>query len=166
VRSAGFLEPQMGTLPDVGRTVAKREWSVEMDMESLREALNEDLQSEYQSIVQYISHIATVTGAEFLSTIDELKVHLTQELNHAQILAEQIAFLGGNPATTVPPVEQANGRDALAADLRLEESQLERYRERFAQAMDLGLADVAEALRPLLEQTQEHVRDLQTVLGR
>jgi bacterioferritin len=32
--------------------------------------------------------------------------------------------------------------------------------------MDLGLADVAEALRPLLEQTQEHVRDLQTVLGR
>lgn len=52
-----------------------------------------------------------------------------------------------------------------AADLRLEETQLERYRERFAQAMDLGLADVAEALRPLLEQTQEHVRDLQTVLG-
>jgi bacterioferritin len=32
--------------------------------------------------------------------------------------------------------------------------------------MDLGLADVAEALRPLLEQTQEHVRDLQTALGK
>jgi bacterioferritin len=32
--------------------------------------------------------------------------------------------------------------------------------------MELGLADVAEALRPLLEQTQEHVRDLQTALGR
>ena len=30
----------------------------------------------------------------------------------------------------------------------------------------MALADVAEALRPLLEQTQEHVRDLQTVLGR
>jgi bacterioferritin len=137
-----------------------------MDKESFIEALNEDLQTEYQSIVQYISHIATVTGAEFLSTIDELKVHLTQELNHAQKLAEQIAFLGGAPATSVPAVEAASGRDALAADLRLEESQLERYRLRFGQAMDLGLADVAEALRPLLEQTQEHVRDLQTVLGR
>jgi bacterioferritin len=137
-----------------------------MDKESLIEALNGDLRSEYQSIVQYISHIATVTGAEFLSTIDELKVHLTQELNHAQILAEQISFLGGTPETTVPPVEQASGREALAADLRLEESQLERYRKRFAEAMDIGLADVAEALRPLLEQTQEHVRDLQTVLGR
>jgi bacterioferritin len=137
-----------------------------MEKESFIEALNEDLRTEYQSIVQYISHIATVTGAEFLSTLDELKVHVSQELQHAQILAEQISFLGGTPATTVPDVDTATGRDALAADLRLEESQLERYRERFAQAMDQGLADVAEALRPLLEQTQEHVRDLQTVLGR
>jgi bacterioferritin len=136
-----------------------------MEMESFIEALNGDLRTEYQSIVQYISHIATVTGAEFLSTIDELKVHLTQELQHAQLLAEQISFLGGTPATTVPQVDNATGRDALAADLRLEESQLERYRKRFAEAMELGLADVAEALRPLLEQTQEHVRDLQTVLG-
>jgi bacterioferritin len=137
-----------------------------MENKTFIEALNEDLRSEYQSIVQYISHIATVTGAEFLSTIDELKVHLTQELQHAQILAEQISFLGGTPATTVPQVDTATGRDALAADLGLEESQLERYRKRFAEAMELGLADVAEALRPLLEQTQEHVRDLQTVLGR
>ncbi len=137
-----------------------------MDQESFIDALNEDLRTEYQSIVQYIAHVATVTGAEFLSVIDELKVHLTQELKHAQILAEQIAFLGGTPSTTVPEVEEATGREALAADLRLEQSQLERYRERFSQGIDLGLADVAEALRPLLEQTQEHVRDLLTALGR
>ncbi len=137
-----------------------------MDKESFIDVLNEDLGTEYQSIVQYISHVATITGAEFLSIIDELKVHLTQELTHAQILAEQIAFLGGTPSTTVPEVERGTGREALAADLRLEESQLERYRQRFSQAMELGLADVAEALRPLLEQTQEHVRDLQTALGR
>ncbi len=62
------------------------------------------------------------------------------------------------PATT-------DSRDALQADLKLEREQLERYRERFAQANQLQLADVAEALRPLLEQTQEHVRDLQTALG-
>jgi bacterioferritin len=137
-----------------------------LDKENFIDALNEDLQTEFQSIVQYISHVAAVTGAEFLGVIDELKVHLTQELEHAQILAEQIAFLGGEPSTSVPKVERATGRDALAADLQLEDSQLERYRKRFSEAMDLGLADVAEALRPLLEQTQEHVRDLQTALGR
>jgi bacterioferritin len=138
----------------------------DVDTEKFIALLNEDLGTEYQSIVQYINHIATVTGAEFLSIIDELKVHLTQELTHAQILAEQVSFLGGEPAVTVPPVERASdSRRALQADLRLESDQLDRYRQRFAQANELQLADVAEALRPLLEQTQEHVRDLQTALG-
>jgi bacterioferritin len=137
-----------------------------MDTESFVALLNEDLQTEYQSIVQYINHIATITGAEFLSIIGELKVHLGQELIHAQTLADQVSFLGGMPATTVTAVETArDSRAALAADLRLESSQLDRYRERFTQANELGLADVAEALRPLLEQTQEHVRDLKTALG-
>lgn len=138
-----------------------------MDTESFVSALNEDLQTEYQSIIQYINHVATISGPEFISVIDELKVHLQQELSHAQILAEQVSFLGGSPTTAVAPVEAGSGesRNALAADLRLETRQLERYRERFAQANELGLADVAEALRPLLEQTQEHVRDLQVALG-
>lgn len=136
-----------------------------MDKAAFVEALNGDLSTEYQSIVQYINHISTISGAELLSIVDELKAHLPQELNHAQILAEQIAFLGGTPATKVPDVEAAEGHDALEADLRLEQNQLERYRNRFSEAMDLGLPDVAEALRPLLEQTQEHVRDLQAALG-
>jgi bacterioferritin len=135
-------------------------------VEKLVELLNEDLGTEYQSIVQYTNHIATITGAEYLSILDELKVHLGQELSHAQILAEQVSFLGGEPIVTVPPVTRAaDSRQALQADLRLESDQLERYRQRFAQANDLELADVAEALRPLLEQTQEHVRDLQMALG-
>ena len=138
----------------------------EMDKDSFVEALNDDLRSEYQSIVQYISHTATVTGAEFLSTIDELKVHLTQELNHAQILAKQSRFWTGPRPPMSLLVDAATGREALEADLRLEETQLERYRERFSQALSLGLADVAEVLRPLLEQTQEHVRDLRTALGK
>lgn len=137
-----------------------------MNTEALVAALNDDLETEYQSIIQYVNHIATITGAEFLSVVEELKVHLNQELAHAQILAEQVAFLGGAPTTKATPVAVvADSRAALAADLSLEADQLARYRERFSQAMDLGLADVGEALRPLLEQTQEHVRDLQNALG-
>ena len=84
-----------------------------------------------------------------------------------QVLAEQIAFLGGVPATTVPLVpEWTDSTGALEEDLKLEEAQLDRHRQRFEQAAELGLADVSEALRPLLEQTQEHVRDLNGALGR
>jgi bacterioferritin len=138
----------------------------DLDVEKFVALLNEDLGTEYQSIVQYTNHIATISGAEFLGVITELKTHLSQELSHAQILAEQVSFLGGEPGTTVPSVERSSdSRLALQADLRLETDQLERYRERFSQANDLELADVAEALRPLLEQTQEHVRDLRMALG-
>jgi len=138
-----------------------------VDTEKLIDLLNEDLATEYQSIVQYVQHVATATGAEFTGTVAELRTHLGQELAHATVLAEQVDFLGGVPATAVPTVTAlTDTRSALEADLDLEERQLERYRERVAQATDLGLIDVAEALKPLLTETQEHVRDLKTALGR
>jgi bacterioferritin len=140
-----------------------------VEQSDLAEALNGDLQTEFQSIIQYVNHIAVLKGAEYLGIIDELKVHLTQELDHALVLAEQVEFLGGTPTCTPSPVPASAQTDdapmALKSDLQLERDQLDRYRSRFAQANDLGLADVAEALRPLLEQTQEHVRDLETALG-
>ena len=131
-----------------------------MDQEGFVDLLNEDLELEYQSIVQYTHHIATVKGAEYQSTLDELGVHLRQELDHALTLARQIDFLGGIPSTRVPSIP--GQKEAVAAlpraDLDLETTQLERYRERVAQAEAIGLPDVAAALGPLLEQTQEHTR--------
>jgi bacterioferritin len=137
-----------------------------VETEKLVALLNEDLATEFQSIVQYVQHIAVVTGAEYMSTVAELRAHVAQELQHASTLAEQVSFLGGTPTTNVPSVAQHNDSEsALRADLDLETRQLERYRERVQQATDMGLVDVAEALRPLLTQTQEHVRDLKTALG-
>lgn len=136
-----------------------------MDQKDFVDQLNGDLSTEFRSIVQYVQHIATLKGAEYLSTISELEKHVGQELQHALVLAQQVEFLGGVPTTVVPDVPStSDSREALTLDLQLERSQLDRYRERTEQAVELGLPDVAEALRPLLEQTQEHVRDLQTVL--
>jgi bacterioferritin len=104
-----------------------------MDREKLVELLNDDLRSEFQSIIQYVVHTCAITGAEYLSAIDELKIHLGQELQHAQILAEQVSFLGGIPESTaseVPPWTDSEA--ALRADLELEMNQLDRYRERFS----------------------------------
>ncbi|MDP9402308.1 MAG: ferritin-like domain-containing protein [Actinomycetota bacterium] len=137
-----------------------------MDRTKLLELLNEDLQTEYQSIVQYIQHSATIKGPEYMSTAEELRAHLGQELEHALMLAEQVDFLEGTPTVEVPPISSVtDSRRALELDLELETRQLERYRERVEQTIEMGLPDVAEALRPLLQQTQDHVRDLQAALG-
>jgi bacterioferritin len=138
-----------------------------MQHSQLVELMNEDLGTEFRSIVQYVQHIATLKGLEVQSLLTELRQHLTQELNHAMVLAEQIDFLGGVPTVEVPTVPSATDtQQALQLDLELEEQQLQRYRQRIEQAQELSLPDVAEALRPLLEQTQEHVRDLRSALGR
>jgi bacterioferritin len=138
-----------------------------MNQRQLTDLMNEDLGTEYRSIVQYTQHIATLKGLEVQSIVAELRQHVVQELNHALILAEQIDFLGGVPTVEVPEVPSASDtQGALRLDLELEEQQLQRYRERIEQAEELSLPDVAEALRPLLEQTQEHVRDLRSALGR
>ncbi len=137
-----------------------------METPEFVDLLNEDLETEFRSIVQYVQHISIIKGAEYMSTVDELRAHVFQELEHALTLADQVEFLGGTPTVRVPePPVTTDSRQALELDLELERSQLERYRERSVQATDLGLVDVAEALRPLLSQTQEHVRDLEAVLG-
>jgi bacterioferritin len=137
-----------------------------VDKDALVEQLNRDLAMEYRSIVQYVQHFATVKGPEYQGAIMMLQPHLPQELHHATVLAEQIDFLGGIPTTMVPHVpSEAEPHRGFELDLALEEEQLEGYRARVEQAEEAGLPDVAEALRPLLEQTQDHVRDLRSVLG-
>jgi bacterioferritin len=137
-----------------------------MDHKEFIENLNVDLGTEYQSIIQYVQHSATIKGAEFGSIVAEMGLHLSQELEHAKALAEQIDFLGGTPTVQVPEIaSHPDGASALKADLELEERQLQRYRDRVAEAMELGLPDVAEAIRPLLTQTQDHVIDLRDALG-
>jgi bacterioferritin len=137
-----------------------------LDKQRFLESLNEDLGTEYQSIVQYVQHTATVKGADYHSIVEELTNHLRQELQHALTLAQQIDFLGGTPTVVVPKVpDVADGAAALRADLDLEERQLERYRQRVAEAGELGLPDVAEALKPLLTQTQDHVAELRDAVA-
>ena len=138
-----------------------------MDKDRFIDELNADLGTEYQSIIQYIQHTATIKGAQYRSIVEELGNHLGQEVEHAKTLAGQIDFLGGTPTVTVPAIPDCpDGATALRTDLELEENQLGRYRQRVQDANDLGLPDVAEALRPLLEQTQDHVSELRDALGR
>ena len=138
-----------------------------METKELIDLLNDDLGTEYRSIVQYVQHIATIKGAQYQALTGELRKHVVQELDHAMALADQIDFLGGTPTVVVPTTPSEPDEDAaLRLDLELEEGQLKRYRERIEQANEMNLPDVAEALRPLLSQTQDHVMDLRTALGK
>jgi hypothetical protein len=70
-----------------------------MDKSEFIEKLNEDLGTEFQSIVQYVQHMASIKAAEHGSIVAELGNHLGQELEYARIPASPIDFLGGTPTS-------------------------------------------------------------------
>jgi bacterioferritin len=134
--------------------------------ETLIEKLNEDLAREYQAIIAYVTYSQVLKGAEYMAIAAELEVHAGEELQHALTIAKQIDFLGGMPNTTALPVRQSrDAREMLRADLDNETATIRAYRERVMQCEALQEYAIAEDIREILRQEQEHQIDLATALG-
>ena len=132
----------------------------------LIDALNEDLAREYQAIIAYTVYSSVLTGAQWMNIAAELKLHAGEELQHALILADQIDYLGGTPTATPKPVKLSKkAEEMLRFDLDNETETIKNYRQRVKQAEALGHYALAEKLRKIIAQEQEHQHDLATALG-
>ena len=130
-------------------------------------ALNEDLAREYQAIIAYVNYSQVLKGPEYMSIADELEVHAGEELQHALTIAKQIDYLGGMPTVVPKPVRTSNkAKDMLQFDLDAETETIQNYRERVKQCEALGEYAIAEQIREILVQEQEHQIDLATALGK
>ena len=129
--------------------------------------LNEDLQREYQAIIAYVAYSQVLKGAEYMSIASELEKHAQQELQHALIIAKQIDYLGGMPTATPKPVRLSEkAEEMLWFDLQNENETVRNYRERVRQCEALGEYAMAEHIREILVNEQEHQIDLATALGK
>lgn len=132
----------------------------------LIEFLNQDLAREYQAIIAYVVYSQVLKGAEYMSIAAELQKHAGEELNHAIIIAKQIDYLGGMPTVQVKPVKTSeDAQDMLRFDLQNETETIRNYRERVRQCETLGEYAMAEQIRDILVNEQEHQIDLATALG-
>ena len=128
--------------------------------------LNEDLAREYQAIIAYVVYSQTLKGAEYMAIAAELEQHASQELAHALTIAKHIDYLGGTPISTPLPIKEADdAREMLKADLDHENATVRAYRGRIAQCEQIGEYAIAEDLREIIRQEQEHQIDLATALG-
>ncbi len=110
--------------------------------------------------------LAGPQGAEYMSIAKELEVHAGEELAHALTIAGQIDYLGGQPTVTVKPVKTSDrAEDMLRFDLDNENETIRAYRERVRQCEALGEYAIAEHIREILIDEQEHQVDLATALG-
>jgi bacterioferritin len=134
--------------------------------QELIDALNEDLAREYQAIIAYVVYSQVLKGAEYMAIAAELEKHAGEELAHALIISNQIDYLGGTPTTTPKPVKMAEGaKELLRFDLENESETIRNYRKRVKQCEALEEYAMAEHIREILKQEQEHLIDLATALG-
>jgi bacterioferritin len=132
----------------------------------LAELLNEDLSREYQAIISYVVYSQVLSGAEYMDIAAQLEIHAKQELDHALIISRQIDYLGKMPAVTPKPVRTSKKpKDMLRFDLDNENETVRNYRDRIRQCEALGEFAMAEQIRQILMQEQDHQIDLATALG-
>ena len=75
-------------------------------------------------------------------------------------------YLGGDPTVTPKPVKTSSkARDMLRFDLDNERETILNYRRRVRQCEALGEIAIAEHIREILVQEQEHLADLAMALG-
>ena len=129
--------------------------------------LNEDLEREYQAIIAYVVYSQVLKGAEYMSIADELAVHAGEELQHAMTLSNQIDYLGGMPSVKPKPVKTSEKpKEMLQFDLDNENETIRNYRIRVRQCEELGEFAIAEHIRQILVQEQDHQIALATALGK
>jgi bacterioferritin len=144
----------------------KKESSMNLKREDLIKLLNEDLSREYQAIIAYVVYSQVLKGAAYMNIAAELAIHATEELQHAIILSNQIDYLGGMPSVTPKQVKTSeDAKEMLRFDLDNENDTIRNYRERIRQCESLGEYAMAEQIRGILVQEQDHQTALATALG-
>lgn len=138
----------------------------EISRDRLAELLNEDLSREYQAIIAYVVYSQVLSGAQYMGIAAQLEIHARQELDHALILSRQIDYLGKMPAVVPQPVRTSEkAEEMLRFDLENENETIRNYRVRVRQCEALGEYAMAEQIRQILVQEQDHQIDLATALG-
>jgi len=140
--------------------------SATVTREELINLLNEDLAREYQAIIAYVVYSQVLKGAPYMNIAAELEKHAGEELQHALIIANQIDYLGGMPVVTPKPVKTSEkAEDMLRFDLDNENETIRNYRDRVRQCDALNEFALAEHIREILVQEQDHQIALATALG-
>jgi bacterioferritin len=151
------LSPAKKENPRLSKTISRQD---------LIKLLNEDLAGEYQAIISYVVYSQVLKGAEYMNIAGELEKHAAEELSHALIISNQIDYLGGMPAIVPKPVRTSEkAKDMLRFDLENEKQTIENYTERIRQCDALGEFAMAEHIREILMDEQDHLIALATALG-
>jgi bacterioferritin len=139
--------------------------SQRVDKETLIEGLNQDLAHEYQAVIMYNTYAAVVTGIHRHELRSFFLDEVTDELKHAQLLADKITALGGTPTTKAAPVDVASDpRSMLENVVAAETETIERYVRRMKQAEAYGDYGLSNNLNDFIADETKHKEEAEKLL--
>ncbi len=147
------------------------------DMEHVVRALNSLRSTEIMSYLQYMQHQYMAVSLLSPGMKTEFAAHATQELDHANRLADRVQQLGGVPIydpkeisskaanVGVAPEQGSTLAEMVTEDLILERQQIEAYT---ALIRDIGDQDLVtrQVLLSILIETEKHASELADYLKR
>jgi bacterioferritin len=135
--------------------------------DDLIKELNVDLSREYSAIIQYRTYASAVTGPYRQELRQFFSGEITDELGHAQLLADKVVAMGGKPVVQAADVKYTDDpREMLQNALADEELTVRRYVERREQAESCGEFGLAVDLDDLIADESKHRDELRLMLTR
>jgi bacterioferritin len=145
----------------------RNEDAVDISQQDFLEALNVDLAHEYGAVISYRTYASQVQGQWRMELRQFFEREIPDELGHAQLLADKIVSLGGNPTTVPSAVKQAkDSKEMLRNSLEDEIETIQRYVLRRKQAEALGHYGLAVEFDDLIRDESTHRDEIQMILKR
>ncbi|MCW2268411.1 Bacterioferritin [compost metagenome] len=142
------------------------------DRETILRLLNESLATEWVCALRYKRHYYMASGIKASVAAEEFLEHATQELEHADKLAERIVQLGGEPDLNPDNLSKnshaqyvagKNLKDMVLEDLVAERIAIDSYRE-IIQYIGESDPTTRRIFEDILAQEEEHADDMADLL--
>lgn len=134
--------------------------------QELLDGLNQQLNREVTTFLRYMLQAASIKGAEYESVRKMYLEEVTDEVEHAQYLANQIEMLGGEPTLdpdlTPPP---GDVREMLTQDAAEEQKDVQNYKKLASLADEADLVALKNAMEEQAVDEDEHGQEMKRLLG-
>ena len=137
-----------------------------LDKDKIIKLMNEGLEMEYASQIQYLTQAAITTGPYADGLMARFAEIASDEMEHANILRARIAALGGVPTTTVGEIQiHKDSMQAVKINLKYERDTVEFYRK-LLNLIPHDEVILYEAIEHVLQDSEEHVEELGRLVGK
>jgi bacterioferritin len=136
------------------------------DTKQIISALNRSRSAELGAIMQYMGHHYEAQGFEAHGVKDVFRQSALDEMRHAEMLAERVAYLGGIPTLKVDPVKRGGTlKQMLKEDFDLEKKAIKRYRDQIGLCEKIKDYTTRRLLEDILIEEESHADTGQSLLA-